>query len=99
VSFLDRDIAENNMLSNGDLSVDPLAIELSCWCDPTFGHFGRTPTCDRQTDRQTDEQTRRQGHGISADSGSVGHGSNGSTSLGGSRGSCNRLTHQPLTDD
>jgi len=59
VSFLDRDIAENNMLSNGDLSVDPLAIVLSCWCDPTFGHFGRTPTCDRQTDRQTNRHGAR----------------------------------------
>jgi len=40
---------------------------------------------------------------IRADSGSVGHGSNGSTHLDGSRGSwvsiCDPLSHDPLTDD
>jgi len=27
----------------------PWAIVWCCLCDPTFSHFSRTPTCDRQT--------------------------------------------------
>jgi len=31
----------------------PWAIVWHCLCDPTFSHFTRTPTCDRQADRHT----------------------------------------------
>ena len=35
-----------------------------CLRVPTFSHFSRTPTCDRQTHRHTDTDTQTHDHGI-----------------------------------
>jgi len=70
--------------SSASQSYSPWAIVWHCLHDPTFSHFSRTLTCDRQTDRQTDRQrdrqTNRQTHDYGTHHGSMALCSNDKTS-------------------